>query len=562
MLNFINTIAKSLKKGLKGLLRPKSSLPAVFQTISGITAELSSKTKSLLRGRLLEKIESDANLKRKATLLDRQTLKKVKNPQDLIDYLILITQRLNQLPKVIPRTAFRERVREHLFLLTKPFPWAQVLKRAIALTVLIIFASGTVFTIFILQPRPALAEIGRLSIESGVVRVREANQIFFSEVMTNSPIRIGDTIRVEENGTANLAFLDRSAVRLRQKTEISITYFQTDNSNVGESSVRIALLAGKIEANIAEKSDTAYFSIETPTGVVRAKKSKFAVSVMASGHTEVIANEKTITLKTNNSALATSLIAGQTALLSVGKDILVADTSTNPENYAMDATNLLDIKALSAEIDILQIRIFGALADAQNGKLEEARLIESAVQERLTDILKSFGVENASANRTEALSLLLKSQLSKSPELEKTFHYLAMIDNIDTILNHYFVAPSFRQGVPEIEIAKRDNYAPPAKLVRLFAALRAKELALSTVEPIVESLITAVTNEYSTDITSKGTPVQNTEKLFTGMANQPIYISILQKIKISVAPGFGIRDLINAKVDDLENILEAYKGNL
>ncbi len=524
---------------------PSTGLLALFSTAQ---MELPEATRQQLRQRIFTRIGKVTD--QQAQLLERRLRRPVRRPREFVDLLTQLAVVLRTLPKVLPHVAFSERVRQQLALPPTGF-WLPQFRQVAAFVVVFILIASVALVSFVSQTPTALAEVARLDIQSGLVQIRSAEETFFATATNGVVIHVGDTIQVGSESGAELAFVDRSIVRLAAETEISIIDFQPDSATLANSQITMALVAGQVDANVAKEPTAAAFTIETSAGTVVAQSAKFSVQVAKNGTTQVVAAESTVALSTPDTA-PTQLVAGETALLAAAG---VEITSTN---VVALAPVLPDLVTVATELDILQIRLFGALSDAQAGQIETAQKTEIAVQADLADLLTTFNVTEAVADRAATLRLVISDLTADESERAVTLHYLATIDTLEVILNHYFVAPTLRAGVPELELLRQQGYRPTASLARLYTALQAQSLAAESSQPAVWQLIQITALEYSARISASADPTVYTAELLRGMANQPIYLPALTTLRNTDLP--EVAELIEQKIESLTIARANYIG--
>lgn len=533
----------------KSTFRSKLSLVSILRAAR---VDISKSTKEHIKRQLFVRIGLVSA--KQAQSLERRIKRPTNQPNELIDFLAYIAMALRQLPKVLPRVVFKEHVRDRLTALRFRF-WIPRLRRVSAFAVVVLLLMSVVLVSFVSQTQTTLAEVARLDVQSGSVKIRPANEKFFTIANDGMSMYVGDTLRVESDSGAELAFLDHSTLRLAADTEIEITAFRADTDILANSQVNLALVTGVVNVDVAKGSTTATFAIETPSGTVSAQKAKFSVEVGKNGATQVITDEETVALRTDDTT-TTELTAGKTALLADSGGIEIATTQV--VGTPSSKLDLPDPSAVATELDILQIRLFGALSDAQAGNTEVAQKTKTAVGSDLTRLLADFGVTDVVSDQTAVLSMTLIDQTADTTERSEALYYLTVIDQLESILDHYFVTPTLRQGVPELELVRSQNYQPTAQLHRIYTALYAQSLAAESAGVAVQQLITTVAAEYTAQFATVDDPVAYTTVLLRGMANQPLYLDFLQALQ-AAAPA-EVQVLLTKKIAELDAARASYIG--
>ncbi|MFH1375376.1 MAG: FecR domain-containing protein [Patescibacteria group bacterium] len=531
---------------------PKNRLEKLFLTVLGRLPELDQEAQENIKKRVLNHIVAEARLYENAEKLDRKIAKRerVISPSGVLDWLAAIAQALAQLPKVLPKVAWRERVRNHFAAWRRPV-FLLFLRRAVAFTILFIVLIGTAGTAFVYEMQEARAEVARVAVESGVVKIREANQTFFRSIEEETTVRVGDTVRVEEDSTASMVFFDASEMWLTGGTEVAIAGFNLALRGMEKSGVQVALLAGSVETTVAKDANDPAFEIATSTGSVEAQNAKFSVKIdPETGATKVQTEEDIVAVKSIKSNEAVPLVAGETVVFASEK-VLAAEVA------AAEETELPQIGKLQTGTDIIQIRMFDALIAAQEGSSKTAQKIKNTTQEQLTLLLIECGMTDPGTDRIEVLELFLRNNYPEGPTRDVVSKHLARAATVEKILNYYFFDPAFLRGRPEFEILAASSYTPPGRLRNLFATLRAGQLAHREVQPIISELMEALTVELAGDLLGRETE-QRVSELLSGMQAQPIYLPALQKLQ-PIIPSKA-RYLVDNKIVELVAGVSAYVG--
>lgn len=531
---------------------PRNRLEKLFLMALGRLPELPPDAQENMKKRVLNHITAEARLYEDAEKLDRKIAKKerVISPSGVLDWLAAIAQALAQLPKVLPKVAWRERVRDRFAAWRSP-AFLLFLRKVVAFAILIIVFVGVAGTAFVYEMQEARAEVARVAVESGVVKIREASGTFFRSVEGEATVRVGDTIRVEEDSTARMIFFDASEMWLTADTEIAIADFNLAFRGMERSGVQVALLAGSVETTVAKDVNDPVFEIATSTGSVEAQNAKFSVKIdPETGATKVQTEEDTVAVKSIKSNESVSLVAGETVVFASEK-VLAA------EIVAAAETELLPLGRLQTGTDIIQIRMFDALIAAQDGNSKTAQKIKNTAQEQLALLLVECGMADPGTDRVEVLELFLRNNYPEGPPRDIVSKYLARAATVEKVLNYYFADLALLRGRPEFEILADSGYTPPGRLRNLFATLRAGQLAHQEVQPIISELMEALTVELAGDLLGRETE-QRVSELLSGMQAQPIYLPALQKLQ-PIIPSKA-RYLVDNKIVELVAGVSAYAG--
>ncbi len=526
--------------------RFKCSLSQLFS----VKPEFDLNMQKNVKKRILNHILAEREEIKNAEILDRKiTGKRVKSSAGALDFLAAIAEAFFSLPKVLPQISWRKKTRENFE--SRHFPsFFGILRQATAFAILFVVIGGIALTSFVSQTRTAVAQ---LSVESGVVKIREAKSTFFKEVGEVTTIRLGDTIRVGIDSTAELAFYDASKLFLTAETEVSITAFDPDFISRESSGVTVALLSGSLDAEVAKENSS--FEVETPTGSVEAQNAKFSVAVDSeTGSTKIQTSEDVIAVKSSKNLEAVALVAGESVVFPK-EEVLLAEFEVEAE--AETAIELPPLGKLQTEIEFVKIRSFDALIASQNEDDSIARKIRASVEEKLDLLLFESGILEVEGGELEALGIFLHKNYPEGPSRKIVLKNLRQIAEVGEILNYYFVAPQKLRGAPAFEILAKEKYVPTGRLRNLFAALRAGELAHIEIQPLVEKLSDELAIELAGSL-SGGDSKKLASELLAGMQEQPIFLSALEKLE-PIVPN-TVRDLISAKILQLEEVIQKYAG--
>lgn len=547
MFNFFRKFSSSKK--LSKSSRFEYSLSRLFS----VQPELDSATQKNIKKRILNRILAERGEFKNAEVLDQKLagkqIEQVKNSAGVVDFLAAIAEAFLNLPKILPQISWRKEVRGN-FEKREAFLFSGIFRQATAFAMLAVVVGGIFLTSFVSQTRTAVAQ---LSVESGVVKIREAQSTFFEPVKKVATIRLGDTIRVEADSIAELSFYDASKLLLTAKTEVLITEFKPDFISREKSEVTIALLSGSLQAEVA-KADSS-FEVETSTGSVEAQNAKFSVTVNPeTGSTKIQTSEDVVAVKSAKSSEAVALVAGESVVFSE-EEILFVEVAAD----IVKTIELLlpSLGKLQTELEFAKIRSFDALIASQNGDDSIARKIRASIEEKLEQLLLESGIPKFEGGKIETLGIFLRKNYPEGPGREIALKNLNQIAAVGEILNYYFVAPQKLRGVPAFEILAKENYTPPGRLRNLFAALRAGELAHTEIKPLVEKLSGELAIELAGNLSGADSE-KRVNELLAGMQEQPIFLPALAKFE-SIAPR-AARDLILNKILRLEETIQKYAG--
>ncbi len=512
-----------------------------FLALFSAKPELDFYTRENLKKRILNHVSAEATEIRNADLLDRKIAgEEIPNSNGLIDFLASIAQTILELPRTLPRLAWREEARQN-FQKSKPhFQLFSFLRQATAAAMLFVIVGVVSLTYFVAPTRTAVAQ---LSVESGTVQLRVADSNFFQNIEKMATIRLGDTIRVDADSTAQLAFYDDSKLHLAEETEMSITDFKPDFVSRGDSAVRVALLAGGIEADV-EKN--AAFEIETATSNVEATRAKFSVAIdPTTGSTKIKTDEEMVAVSSHQNSEMVALLAGESVIFAGEKEF------STPLIAAEAVFELPALEKLKTKIDLIKIRNFDALIAAQNDEDEVAHKILTTAEDSLTSLLFACDLTPTEGGKFSALEIFIRKNYPEGATREAVLQNLNQTVIVGKILNYYFVAPQKLRGVPAFEILARDRYAPTGQLRNLFATLRAGELAQTEIQPLVSELADKLTLELAS-----GSDENKISVLLASMQNEPIFLPALRKLS-EILPT-TIRELVDVKIQQLEERVREY----
>ncbi|MCF7845931.1 MAG: FecR family protein [Candidatus Peribacteraceae bacterium] len=502
----------------------KSPKPTRFERILARLfdlPEVDAATHANLKKRILNRIVAESEEFRNAEILDKKLSGKKIKSSGWLDFLASIAEAILNLPKVLPHRGWRSSVREG-FKPSRAPRFFGFLRQATAFTVLLIFAGGITLTTFISQTQTAAAQ---LSVSSGVVKIRAADSTFFEDVNKIATVRLGDTIRVEANSTAELSFYDASRMFLTSSTEVAITEFKPNFISRENSSLKVALLSGSVDAEVA-KADSS-FSVETPTGSVEATSAKFSVAVNPqTGSTKIQASEDTVAVKSTKNPESVALVAGESVVFADEPIIAVEEVAELPS-----------LGKVQTDLELVKIWSFDALIAAQGGDNVIAKKTLASNRDKLAALIVAGGSDLMDGGELEALNIFIRKNYPDGPGRDIALQNLQQIGDVEEILGYYFVAPQKLRGVPEFEIIARDDYTPPGRLRNLFAVLRAGELAHPEVAPLVGNLSDKLITGLAADLQSADAAKQ-VDELLAAMGSQPIFKPVTQKLQALLDPGF------------------------
>lgn len=125
--------------------------------------------------------------------------------------------------------------------------------------------------------------VATLSDKSGVVYIRDKNNIPYGEAKKGMKLKVGNWIKTGNDGWAILSLVDGSKITLANNTELEITEFLINkNSRQGVFSVS----QGKLRATIVRMSqDRVDYKVKSPTSVAGIKGTEFMM--LTRGETNV-----------------------------------------------------------------------------------------------------------------------------------------------------------------------------------------------------------------------------------------------------------------------------------
>lgn len=428
-------------------------------------------------------------------------------------------------------------------------------QKVAASLVLIAMTMGIGLTFFLFSPKSSYAEVGKISVETGQVKIRSAEGSFYQPIEKEAIVRVGDNIRVEKNSLALLSLRDTSKIKLSEETELEIKSFQANGTELKQSDVKVTLLSGSVET-IVQKNENAALQIQTASGTVQAQNAKFSVTIdPETGKTEVATTEDQVDVTSVNNSQSQSLVAGQTATISEVTDTVAVTDSPSTVVTEPALPNLENIKL---KIDLAKIRSFDALIAAQKGEIENAKKIQALVQNELQQLDKELGAEQIETNEATALRLLVQQFFVESTDRQTCLADLSKIEYIEEILSYYYISPNLLYGLPEFELLPK-NYKPKPALRSLYATLKVYQLArIEEVRPYADKLLNVLVTE-SASIIIAGDVSPLTES-FLANIDQPIYLAALRTLAAQI-PEAG-QALIQQKITELEGRVQKYVGAL
>jgi len=528
MLSFLRKFSKS----------PKTS--SFEQSISKAFSkpQLDFEFRQNAKKRILNQITAEVEEVRSAELLDRKLANKRVKATGIIDSLAAIAEALLNLPRV----SWRGR-RQGEF---KPRPSFRfsIFKQATAFAMLVVVVGGITAASLFTQTETAVAQ---LSVGLGVVKIRTAESNFFEDVQDMVTVRLGDTIRVDKNSSAELTFFDASEMQLTEGTEIAIIEFSPDYISREKSGVKVAVLSGSVETTV----DKAYgsFEVETPSGSVEAQNAKFSVAVNSqTGSTKIETSEDMIAVKSSTSSESVPLVAGEA--------VVFADPASAQVLLSAES-NPVSIDQIASDADFIKIRSFDALIAAQDGDVAIARKVRASTREKLDLLIAELGVPEVETDQLAALEIFVRKNYIVGPIRDSVLANLDRAAKVEQILNYYFVAPQFLKGVPEFEILADSRFTPSGKLRNLFAILRAQQLAHVEIRPIIDELIAELTIELAGSLRNGDLEKQLTD-VIQRMDNQPIFLSVLEKLK-ALIPSENYA-LVDTEIEAMQQTVQEYVG--
>ncbi len=166
-----------------------------------------------------------------------------------------------------------------------------------------VIASNLVVTLFIATaallamtvPAHAAQEIGKLTYVEGRVDRMEPASVGYLPVVKEEAIFLGDTVRTKSYSRAEIAFADKSVLRLGENSQVRIKEYAMATDGTRQSAT-LYLDRGKIRTTVAKTKDLSPFTIETPNASGTIKGSDMFVSFQKSS-TAVLALEGKMALR-------------------------------------------------------------------------------------------------------------------------------------------------------------------------------------------------------------------------------------------------------------------------
>lgn len=524
--------------------------------------DLSVARRVTLKGRILAKITSTMSEQHLADALnDRIVTPQVS--RDFFGFLARVAHDVQALPKVSPRVAWRERVRAE-FGLFAPLSWWTLLTRAAAFAVVVIMVGSVTLLSFVAQSRETLAEVARIDLTSGVVKIRAADDVFYTTAKTGDSVHVGDIVRVESAGSARIAFHDRSTLDLAEKTEIAITNPKPETlalANTPEQ-VKVAVLSGSVSAKVSQVVRSSAFAIETSKGTVEAKENaEVAVSVSPTGTTEVTTGSGDVSLTPTDAAISTDIAVGTRATLAESNTVVLEVVKVEPAPVVAVVKPVVrpiivddGFDALVVDVDILKTRSFDALSLVENGDALAASRSLITLAATLTNIAKR--IEVAPDASTAEITAAIANKYAKRgyASVVRDLEIIALTREAATAAVNQ---PLLRRGVPEFVLATNHRYAPPAELRKLFAVLALRNFAAPDVAAYADRLSAIVIPGYAREFARTDAAVWLTN-LLAGMGDEPVYLPALRTL-LADSPT-ALQPAIAEKITALEKTLAEYVG--
>ena len=505
--------------------------------------ELEISARENLKKRILNRISAEKIENNSAEILDKKLAGEKIPALGWLDRLAALAEMLLDLPRVRPRRNWRESTREN-FEPGDRRHFFGILRQATAFALLLVVGGGVILTSFVSQTRTAVAQ---LSVESGIVKIRTAESPFFEKIQKSATIRLGDTVRVENNSTAALNFFDASKMRVTENSEIAITEFSPDFISRENSAVKVAVLAGSVETIVAKEAGNS-FEVETSTGSVEAQNATFSVAIdPTDGSTKIETTEEMVAVRSLESSTAVALTAGESVVFAEAEIVALAEISPEiiPE-FVPPA--IADVRTKS---EFIKIRFFDSLIAAEDEDIELAKKIRTDAKTTIAELAESFGVVDGDL---DALALFVRKNYSDDELRSQILADIGQATTLGEILNYYFLAPRKLRGVPEFEILARDGYFPLARVRNLVAVLRAGELAHIEVRPLAADLIAEFIVDLSTDLSA-----QKALDFIATTKNQPIFLPVLRGLLSNADESTTI--ILQNTIAEMEATISEYLGN-
>ncbi len=502
--------------------------------------KLDSEFRQNVKKRILNQIAAETQDVHAAKILDKKLTGEKIQPSTAVDFLAAIAEAFLNLPKVLPGASWRESIREN-FRNRKSSQCSVIFRQVTAFAMLFIVIGGIALTSFISQTQAAVAQ---LFVESGIVKIKTAESDIFEDVQNVAAIRLGDTIRVEQDSAAELTFFDESEMWLTEGTEIAIVEFNPNFISREKSAVRVAVIAGSVETTVSK--ETGAFEIETLAGSVEAQNAKFSVAVNSqTGSTKIQTSEDVVAVKSSVGSEIVVLVAGEEVIFEDPDFVEILSAEIDP----------LSIEQIATNIDFIKIRGFDALIAAQKNKIEISGKIRAVAQEKLELLIADLGLQVIEANRSAVLEIFIRKNYPVVLAREKALASLNQFVKVEQILNYYFVAPQFLRGVPEFEILASSHFTPSGELRNLFTVLRARQLAHTEIYDTIDELALELTIELVNNLRS-GNFTEQLIQILQQMEDQSIFIPTLEKLE-SIVPSI-VRGLVSDKISQLKELVREY----
>jgi hypothetical protein len=138
------------------------------------------------------------------------------------------------------------------------------------------------------QNSPGASTLNILSITEGTVFVMKAGTGDWIEAQGGMSLEAGDSIRTDDNSSAEITFSEGTTIELEAGTEIEIASLDI-STDTGSTTIALEQTIGSLIFRVAKIVDPASrYEVETPTGVVAVRGSATQVYVMEDGTTGAI----------------------------------------------------------------------------------------------------------------------------------------------------------------------------------------------------------------------------------------------------------------------------------
>ncbi len=155
--------------------------------------------------------------------------------------------------------------------------WAVLLGSFVVFLALV---SGAVLAVRWYMDSAIESRAARLTIISGTVLIREANQSAWVEASTDSGLDSGASIRTDDTSEALIILFDQSTVVLYPRTELGLLAMEQTRFNPQRWSMVLVQNRGQTRITVSPPSgDERRFEVQAPQGMVYLEQGVFSISV-------------------------------------------------------------------------------------------------------------------------------------------------------------------------------------------------------------------------------------------------------------------------------------------